>query len=94
MAAIPPPAGIQSNFTNPPTAGGGLQIFTAAGLIIAGLFLIMRLYTKTILLRKFGWEDGIVSSISDGGVDADLNQLRLCSPLCVFLGAKSDVCFR
>ncbi len=63
--AMPPPPGVQSNFTDPPTAGSDLYIFTIVGLVIASLFLVMRLYTKAYILKKFGAEDGMDASHFD-----------------------------
>ena len=62
VAAVPPPPGVQQNFVNPPIAAQSAYTLVAVGVAIAGILLLMRLYTKGIILRKFGWEDGKNSS--------------------------------
>ena len=55
---LPPPPGVQSNFIDPSIAGGSFPIFVAVGLVFATIFLVIRLYTKAYILKKFGPEDG------------------------------------
>ena len=64
MAAIPPPPGITQNFVNPPIAAQDAYILVAVGVAIAGSLLLLRLYTKAYILKKFGWEDGRFAPMS------------------------------
>ena len=57
MSAVPPPPGVKQNFINPPQTAGEVYVLVAVGVAVSGSLLIMRLYTKGIILRKFGWED-------------------------------------
>lgn len=57
-AVIEPPPGVKQDFVNPPYATRDQNIFVAVGLTIAGLFIIVRVYTKQYILRNFGAEDG------------------------------------
>ena len=57
-AAIPPPPGYTQNFVNPPVAAQDAYILVAVGVAVAGSLLLLRLYTKAWILKKFGWEDG------------------------------------
>ena len=61
MAAVPAPPGVTQNFEDPAYATRSLDVFVAIGLCIAGLFIVMRVYTKAYLLRNFGAEDGKTS---------------------------------
>lgn len=58
MVAVPPPPGFTQNFIDPPVSGADAPIFVGIGVTIAGLLVIVRMYTKGYLLRKFGPEDG------------------------------------
>ena len=61
MGVVPPPPGVTPNFDNPelayPLSTGKTMI--GVGLSIAGLFILMRIYTKARILRNFGAEDGM-----------------------------------
>lgn len=59
MSAVPPPPGVTSNFDDPPVTAQAAYTLVAVGVAIAGALLILRIYTKGIILRKFGWEDGV-----------------------------------
>lgn len=58
LTAVPPPPGVTSNFVDPPVAAKDAYILVAVGVAIAGSLLLLRLYIKGIILKKFGWEDG------------------------------------
>lgn len=58
VSAVPPPPGVQQDFVNPPIAAQDAYILVAVGVSVAGVLLLMRLYTKGVILKKFGWEDG------------------------------------
>lgn len=57
--ALPPPPGVTPNFdySNP-----WLYLETRdviiAGIVFATVFLALRIYTRTFVIRKFGWDDG------------------------------------
>ena len=57
MGTIPPPPGVTPNFVSPPHNSAPL-ILTAIMLPIALLFVCMRVFTRIVLLRGFGWDDG------------------------------------
>ena len=61
VALVPAPPGIQANFENPPYATRDAPIFVGVGLTIAGLFIIVRAYTKQFILRNVGAEDGTLA---------------------------------
>ncbi len=82
IGAAPPPPGVTPNFVNPPQDAHDTNVFIAVGLAFAGLFLVMRLYTKSYILRAVGWEEGMSfaqRSLPFGAVNAaaDFLQLRL-----------------
>ena len=54
----PPPPGQISNFVNPESRG--LSIITVCYVFVLFMWsiLLLRLYSKTWIIRKFGWEDG------------------------------------
>ncbi|CZT23557.1 uncharacterized protein RCC_09271 [Ramularia collo-cygni] len=62
--AAPPPAGVTANFTNPETTHRvfGLVI-TGVGLSLMTAIMILRMYTKTVMVRLFGIED-VVAGIA------------------------------
>ena len=64
MAAVPPPPGVTQNFIDPPLAATDAPILVAVGVAIAGILLLVRIYTKGFLLRKFGAEDGMLRIFS------------------------------
>lgn len=54
-----PPAGITSNFDNPPSRAS-LQVWTTSVfLVIAMMFYMNRLYVKTMLMKSWSWDDGM-----------------------------------
>lgn len=60
VAVVPPPPGVTQDFVNPPIAAANAPILVGIGVTVAGLLVVMRLYTKVYLLRKFGVEDGML----------------------------------
>jgi hypothetical protein len=59
LTALPAPEGYEVNFANPPQVGNiPGYIVTGVGLALAGSFLGMRLYTRCLITRNFGLEDG------------------------------------
>ncbi|KAI9761537.1 MAG: hypothetical protein M4579_000928 [Chaenotheca gracillima] len=60
VGSAPPPPGITPNFVNPERTATDALTILIVSVTISGLFMIMRLYTKGVLLRKFGWEDASI----------------------------------
>ena len=52
-----PPAGVTSNFIDPPNLDAQLYVTAALTLSFAACAVIIRIYTKHFLLRKMGYED-------------------------------------
>lgn len=57
VPALAPPAGVVSNFINPPTRGPLLVDLCAAALGFMYLFVGARLYSKFRIYRKVTWDD-------------------------------------
>lgn len=55
--ALAPPAGVVSNFDNPPNNNGLAQGVIATCITVATLCLVARVYTKLFCVRKFKLED-------------------------------------
>lgn len=54
----PPPIGQTSNFINPETRGPAVIILCSVFVGIMWPLLLLRLYSKAWVVRKFGWDDG------------------------------------
>ena len=52
-----PPAGVASDFENPPNIDGTIVPILALCVTIATLAVLIRLYTKSFLLRSLAYED-------------------------------------
>lgn len=94
VAAATPPPGIQSNFVNPPLAAENMYTSVVVGLAISGLFLLMRVYTKGYILRKFGADDGMTSAWENQDtvtILANMKQLQSLLLMCVSLEAEADI---
>lgn len=52
-----PPAGVESNFSNPKNQNRQFLIVSSILLGIMGLFFLNRLYTKIFILGKYFWDD-------------------------------------
>ena len=55
--ARPPPAGVVSNFDNPQNLETSFRVTIGLALGFATVAVIIRIYTKHILLRTMGFED-------------------------------------
>ena len=55
--AMVPPSGIEPNFANPENKTGYFVLTVVLTVTISTLAFLMRVYTKTCLIRKVGWED-------------------------------------
>ena len=70
-----PPAGLISNFDNPPDLDVYLNLTMSLCLVFASLAVFARMYTKIILLHTVGYEDCKCSDCISFGSD-DLNLLK------------------
>lgn len=56
--AAAPPAGVVANFTDPETSHRELGIaLTSVGMALMSTIMILRVYTKTVLISLFGIDD-------------------------------------
>lgn len=55
--ATQPPAGVESNFSNPRNQSQLLLVVTSFLLGIMGIFFLIRVYTKSFMVRKYSWDD-------------------------------------
>lgn len=57
---MPPPPGVTPDFdySNPKNFKKEMIIF-GIGLFLSTILLAMRVFTRAVLLSKFGWDDGI-----------------------------------
>lgn len=65
LATVPvttPPAGVKSNFVDPPTRAVLQTSITSVFLAIALLFYMNRVYVKTRLMKTWSWDDGTSAS--------------------------------
>ena len=67
--AGPPPAGVISNFDNPPNLNVYLFLTLSLCLVFASLAFFARMFTKMVLLRSIGYEDCKCSSCISFGTD-------------------------
>ena len=63
VGTVPAPPGIIPNFIDPPRDSAPL-ILTIVFLTLSLVFVSMRLFTRIVLLRGFGWDDGALYSSS------------------------------
>ena len=54
----PPPPGQISNFKDPETRGPAVLVVCYILMSLMWPIFLSRLYTKIVILRTFGWEDG------------------------------------
>lgn len=55
--AVPPPPGVEPNFTNPVYRSAGIVPITAVFVTLSTAFLAVRTYTKAHIIKIFGLED-------------------------------------
>ena len=55
---VSPPPGVTPDFNSSPWLLTANRIAVVVGVALCTLSLLMRLYTKAHILRKFGWDDG------------------------------------
>ena len=54
---VPPPPGVISNFTDPDSLSATCLAINVSFLAIAGVFVILRFYTRACITRRVGWDD-------------------------------------
>lgn len=54
---VPPPPGVEPNFTNPDYRSAGIVPITAVFVTLSTAFLAVRTYTKAHIIKIFGLED-------------------------------------
>lgn len=52
-----PPPGVTPNFINPESQGHLVVIVAAITLTFAVLAVLMRIYTRALIVRRLGWDD-------------------------------------
>ncbi|KAI9835622.1 MAG: hypothetical protein M1838_005271 [Thelocarpon superellum] len=57
LTPMPPPPGVQPNFDHPDSSVHQIVATSIICLIISGLCVSLRLYSKAILTRSLGWDD-------------------------------------
>ncbi|KAI9832573.1 MAG: hypothetical protein M1826_001523 [Phylliscum demangeonii] len=57
IGVMPPPPGVTANLAHPTTHGANLLAANIACLIIAGVFVFLRMYTNIFLMRSVSWDD-------------------------------------
>ncbi|KAJ5921066.1 hypothetical protein N7466_009392 [Penicillium verhagenii] len=57
VGEAPPPPGVTPDFHSRPWLLNANRIAVAVGVTVSTLFLIMRIYTKSCVIRKFWWDD-------------------------------------
>lgn len=55
---IPPPPGVEANFNGQNNNGNIFIAVAVIGILLAAISSIMRVYTKAVLTRSFGIDDG------------------------------------
>jgi hypothetical protein len=55
--ALPPPAGVQSNFIDPPSQATALICLNAIFLALMLIVVTVRMYVKGRVLHNLGWDD-------------------------------------
>lgn len=56
--ALPPPEGVTPNFDNPSNANGLAWFVTTFCMVVATMCLLLRLYVRCFLEKKFRMEEG------------------------------------
>lgn len=62
VGVVPPPAGVTADFdySNPWLYNVNI-VLISLGLVVSFLCLVLRIYTKTQILHRLGWEDGKIN---------------------------------
>ncbi|KAJ5997630.1 hypothetical protein N7522_009290 [Penicillium canescens] len=64
VGVVPPPVGVTANFdySHPWLWNANISLITV-GLILSFLCLVLRVYTKSRLLGKLGWDDDVLAGV-------------------------------
>ena len=57
LPALPPPAGVDSNFINPPSKAHDIYVLEGIFLTLMLLTVAMRIYVRSKVLKEWGWDD-------------------------------------
>ena len=55
--ALQPPPGVLPNFNDPYNTDSTINGTLGICIAISSIFVLLRLYTKLYIIRKYGWED-------------------------------------
>lgn len=61
LPALEPPPGTVPNFTNAENRGAVLIIVNGTLLVVMAMFMVIRVYTKSVIIRKLSWDDLTIS---------------------------------
>ena len=59
LPMVPPPPGVASNFNDPETRARPCIIIAIICLSLIWPVVVMRVYSKSWVLKTFGWDDGV-----------------------------------
>ena len=64
---LPPPPGVKSNFERPVTRIPSYNAIIIIPLILASLFVVLRIYTRAWISKSLGWDDytSVISLVLD-----------------------------
>lgn len=83
--AIQPPAGVESNFSNPENRNPLLLVVTSLLFGIMGIFFLIRVYTKSFIVRKYSWDDcksNLFIAMTGNMTDAKHSDCGICCCEC------------
>lgn len=60
----PPPPGKSSNFVNPESRGPAIVMICYIFIVLMWPVFLLRLYSKALVIRRFGWDDGKPSGLN------------------------------
>lgn len=61
VPALEPPPGTVPNFTNAENRGAVLIIINGILLAVMAIFMVIRVYTKSVIIRKLSWDNLTIS---------------------------------
>ena len=61
LPALEPPPGMAPNFTNAENRGAVLIIVNGILLAVMAIFMVIRVYAKSVIIQKLSWDDLTVS---------------------------------
>ena len=57
IPSVPPPPGVTPNFVDPPNDKDALNVLSSILLVFMMIFVVNRVYVKTMIVRKYSWDD-------------------------------------